>query len=668
MSALSYLHYWDDRGEPRGADIYRLPVDGPGWELSGPWEAGQLGFDRVLFSGQAGARAELQFRGSAIDLEILRSPGSGTARVWIDGSDARADLVPKAAGGVARLDLYAPESGFAALPLASGLPSGQHRMTLEVAGNRSPESVGELVMIRAAIAGEPAPRWPIWLGTTTAAAGILLALGSLAGWWSRRLRWRPAIERATVADAPALLMAAVLLTLAATIPAAGPGDPWFWVRLASLAGLGILGTAAPLALAVVTAAGWLLVPVAVPLGPLSLNPGELGLAALSGTWGLRSVLLGRVEFGIAGRHLPLLLLFLAAALAATAAAEYPKVAVRGLRLLVLEPMWLACLIATYLAGRRRVLVAGAVVGAAGVAALLALLSGGIDLLADGQAVRLRGAWGSPNGLALVLERGLPLALALVLAAVNRRFGLLALPLAIAAALLATLSRGGMLAGAVGAATLAQLAWGAPRPFLGRWLAPLVGLAVGLGSVVLALAGIGAETLDVRLRLWGSAALMAGDNLWLGVGPDNFLYHLPDYLDPGMWREPNLSHPHNLLLDAWLSLGVVGVAALVLLLTRAVGAIARGLAAREGTLFWADAGMLAAMAAGVAHGLLDNFYFRPELAAFFWLFVAYSLAAERDPRPGSRDKPAGDPAPGEPPRPATRPRVSRRARRPGPDRE
>lgn len=606
----------------------------------------------MLFSGQAGARAELEFRGSAIDLEILEGPGSGMARIWIDGSDARADLVPKSPGGVARLDLYAAESGFAALPLASGLPPGLHRMTLEVAGASAPESVGELVMIRAAIAGEPAPRWPFWLGSAAAAAGVALALGSLLNWWSGRWRWRPAIERVRVADAPALLLAAVLLTVAATMPAAGPGDPWFWIRLASLAALGMLGTAAPAAVAVASAAGWLLAPVAVPLGPLNLNPGELGLAALTGAWGLRATLLGRVEFGIAGRHLPLLLLFLGAALAATAAAEYPKVAVRGLRLLVLEPLWLGCLIATYLAGRRRLLLAGAVVGAAGIAAVLALLSGGIELFADGQLNRLRGPWGSPNGLAQLLERGLPLALALAAAGANRRIGLSALLLAIAAALLATLSRGGWLAGAVAAAALAQFAWGAARPFLGRWLAPLVGLAVGIGLVISALAGIGADTLDVRLRLWGSAALMAGDHPWLGVGPDNFLYRLPDYLDPQMWREPNLSHPHNLLLDAWLSLGLVGVAALALLLTRSVSVIARGLTARGGALFWADAGILAAMAAGVAHGLLDNFYFRPELAAFFWLFFAYSLAVERDPLGDWREGPPGDPAAGGRRRPET----------------
>ena len=602
----------------------------------------------MLFSGQAGARAELEFRGSAIDLEILEGPGSGMARIWIDGSDARADLVPKSAGGVARLDLYATESGFAAVPLASGLPSGLHRMTLEVVGTRAPDSAGELVMIRAAIAGEPAPRWPIWLGTAAAAAGAALALGSLLNWWSGRWRWRPVIERVQIADAPALLLAAVLLTLVATIPAAGPGIPGSGFVFASLAALGLLGTAAPAALATVTVAGWLLAPVAVPLGPLNLNPGELGLAALTGAWGVRAILLGRVEFGIASRHLPLLLLFLGAALAATAAAEYPKVAVRGLRLLVLEPLWLGCLVATYLVGRRPVAAGRRGRRAAGIAACAGDALGRDRILrrrpvgpparALGLAERLgagaRKRTAAGPGPRPCRSRGEP-ANRVVGAAAGDRGRAAGYPVA---RRLAGRSGGGGGPGPArlgrGASVSGPLAGAAGRPCGRDWIGDF-----GIGR-------------DSALTPWtcgcgfgGSAALMAGDNLWLGVGPDNFLYRLPDYLDPQMWREPNLSHPHNLLLDAWLSIGVAGVAALALLLTRSVSVIARGLNARGGVLFWADAGILAAMAAGVAHGLLDNFYFRPELAAFFWLFVAYSFAVERDPQ--GEESPGGPAAAGRP---------------------
>ena len=48
--------------------------------------------------------------------------------------------------------------------------------------------------------------------------------------------------------------------------------------------------------------------------------------------------------------------------------------------------------------------------------------------------------------------------------------------------------------------------------------------------------------------------MARDNWLFGVGPDNFLTHYRAYMLPEAWREPNISHPHNLLLDAWVSLG------------------------------------------------------------------------------------------------------------------
>ena len=49
----------------------------------------------------------------------------------------------------------------------------------------------------------------------------------------------------------------------------------------------------------------------------------------------------------------------------------------------------------------------------------------------------------------------------------------------------------------------------------------------------------------------------------GVGLDGFLYaYRSRYVLPSAWEEPNLSHPHNLLLDAWTRLGLAGVAVVV----------------------------------------------------------------------------------------------------------
>ena len=69
------------------------------------------------------------------------------------------------------------------------------------------------------------------------------------------------------------------------------------------------------------------------------------------------------------------------------------------------------------------------------------------------------------------------------------------------------------------------------------------------------------TAVLRLRLWQSALEMVRDHPLWGIGLDQFLYLYPTYMHPDAWREPNLSHPHNLLLDFWLRLGLLGLVAL-----------------------------------------------------------------------------------------------------------
>ncbi len=65
----------------------------------------------------------------------------------------------------------------------------------------------------------------------------------------------------------------------------------------------------------------------------------------------------------------------------------------------------------------------------------------------------------------------------------------------------------------------------------------------------------------RLQLWRGAWNMIRDHPWLGVGLDNFLYaYRTRYVLPAGWQELNLSHPHNILLDFWTRLGVLGVIA------------------------------------------------------------------------------------------------------------
>ena len=122
---------------------------------------------------------------------------------------------------------------------------------------------------------------------------------------------------------------------------------------------------------------------------------------------------------------------------------------------------------------------------------------------------------------------------------------------------------------------------------------------------------------MRLKLWQGAWHMALDHPILGVGPDNFLYaYRTTYVLPSAWEELNLSHPHNILLDLWTRLGLVGVVvggwALVAAFRAAWHAFRRGAAD-----VWPLAlGLLAGLTATVAHGLIDNSLFLPDLMGLF----------------------------------------------------
>ncbi len=132
----------------------------------------------------------------------------------------------------------------------------------------------------------------------------------------------------------------------------------------------------------------------------------------------------------------------------------------------------------------------------------------------------------------------------------------------------------------------------------------------------------ATTSAVRVSVWQSALEMISDHPLHGVGLDGFLeLYRTSYIRPEAWREPLLSHPHNILLESWLSLGILGPVAYtwlvgsVLVLARR----ARGRAAGETWERAVSLGLAAGVVAGLAHGLVDRFLAgAPDLSAYLFL--------------------------------------------------
>lgn len=160
-----------------------------------------------------------------------------------------------------------------------------------------------------------------------------------------------------------------------------------------------------------------------------------------------------------------------------------------------------------------------------------------------------------------------------------------------------------------------------------------------------------STLSRRLYLWQSAWDMIRAYPIFGVGMDNWLcyysknsicdahqYHYwivnypPNpYPMTGLRDEPLLSHPHNIFLHVWVSIGIFGLLAFIALLALFFRLFARVLAfvrAQKGELVaqfqWMIVGVGAAMVAAVVQGMGDSAFLEQDLAFCFWMLVTALL--------------------------------------------
>jgi O-antigen ligase len=113
-------------------------------------------------------------------------------------------------------------------------------------------------------------------------------------------------------------------------------------------------------------------------------------------------------------------------------------------------------------------------------------------------------------------------------------------------------------------------------------------------------------------------MMLTDHPWLGVGLDNFLYQYRTvYILPPAWQEPNLSHPHNVVLEFATQLGL-GAVVILLWLLFAFYATAWPLYRRKSNPLLL--GLMSSMAVILGHGLVDQAFFQVDLAFSFFLII------------------------------------------------
>ncbi|MGH2486289.1 MAG: O-antigen ligase family protein [Ktedonobacterales bacterium] len=353
-----------------------------------------------------------------------------------------------------------------------------------------------------------------------------------------------------------------------------------------------------------------------------------------------------------------------------AIAGHPRVALRAYRWEIAEPLLYALGVLLYVRGRAALgLLLWSFLAAATLLASLAIIQvlvvhQSFSPLAQGNRLVAYGAGpgafpaatgivlGSGNNLGAWIERALPLALALGLcargASRRSRYAAWLCAAVCGLALYWSGSRGAWLGAAVGCLVVVVVYT------RNRW----VPLALGVLAVTLALWRRGAiwqallnghhGTGSLRLLLWLAALRMIRDHPILGFGPDQFLYHYSSlYTAHPYWvttlngqptiaaTQPTLAHPHNLILELWISggiLAVLGIAALLWAFWRRCAHLWRlGAAVSDARAVWAASvalGLAGALAATVVHGMVDSAYFVPDLALIFWMMVALLIGLAR----------------------------------------
>ena len=622
------------------------PVLGPGyhqethpalaWE--GEWidighESYSLGQARG--SPQAGARLRFRFRGTAVSLVVRRGPDTGIALVRINGSQSLAHRLDKDAGGQAMLDLYAPEDRWQEeVLLADRLPDREHLVEIDITGRRNLQSRDIGVDIDAIVVVRDRPLWPYVL-VGGLYVGFIAAIGWILTGWLRQRHWpnellgkimgrtASGIWQYETARFGLLLLVAGLLWI---VPVAA--SQYLLVVLLGLAAL--VWPRALLFVVATTLPFAVLTPVA---GRLALPVSEILTVLLAGSLLVHTFLQQRL---VIERRV---FFWWAVGLLAIGAvsllfSHYGVFSLRELRQTIIVPV-LLFLVACWLLENRQqawrliqAFVAGSVVAAA-VALVEPIVDPDAVVQAEG-VLRLSGFYPSPNHLAMIVERALPLVVA---AGMFKLWpSRVAWPIAgvLAVALLGSFSRAGWIAGLV---ILLFFIWvllpelrQRVRLFGGVILVAVLlfagGVTLGPERVRSLLSVEPGTTTHIRLVNGQSSLQMIADYPITGVGLDNYLYVHAQYLNPAAWREPNLSHPHNLFLDFWLRLGIVGLAFIIGFLVRFFMLTHRiAYSSQKGETRALGIGLAGSQLAAVTHGMLDNYYFLPDLASWFWLTAA-----------------------------------------------
>ncbi len=648
------------------------------WDFSA--EFGADSSEKYIENGDIRDRVTFDFYGTDIGLRVRRADFRSRFYVTIDGQPA--NLRPSDEfGTTVVLDAPNPNEDYLTVePVAGNLEPGRHR--LEVIAHRG-WSQWALNGFSVGYQPPTTPLfvsvglWAIALGSLMMAvrSNSQLESGSTQRWWNTSQARFAKLNQWTQLATVTLLSLAVALTgwqiwgsgalglyrrlgdgqqLALTVGTAAIFfvTPWFVVYLIALVLLTLLISFRPiygLALIAISIPFYGRAHMILPLfGDTGLyktifdrfvfSPTEIFtwvvLAAVLFRWLVNRDRTARLQLPQLSRIDWAVVTFVAVATLSLAFTERRDVAFNEWRWVILEPALFYALIRHIKPSRQGwwlildcFVISGVIVALYGLAQIV---FGFQDLItAEFGLKRIQSIYGSPNNVALYFGRILPLLLAIVLFSNSslRRWLYLLAALLLGLTFILTISKGGILV-ALPIACLILLAYWLRQQ--GRTVWPYIAGCLLLGLIGLTallqipqLAGrldLLGETSFVRVNLWRASLEIIREHPWFGVGMDNFLYaHRGRYILEAQWREPNLNHPHNIILDYATRLGLLGLIAGGWVWAEFGRSLAT-IRSADPTTRPLHIGLIATFGYMLAHGLVDHSFFLIDLAFSFFLLL------------------------------------------------
>jgi len=662
------------RSRPVAAENGLYPATTPHARYSGVWTFGSMGAD---IGWVQDSQLDFEFLGQAVSLLLRQDNYVGYLYPSIDGQ--RPNATPHDASGNAYIVLTSGslEPEVKLVPVATGLPENQH--TLHVIADRGWD--------RWAVAGfgvnsqDLATPYNSQVLVAWIAVAISFTSVLVAGW---QAKWKiipnplTALNRqmgniskiVVGAIASLTLMTGMLLTWGDNTPHILKREPvqlglaiisagiiylepnFILVSLAAMALFVLIYNQLELGLTLVIFwSPFFLFPV--ELYRFAFPMAEILILITGGAWLLHSLVdIGKRRQSAVSqfKFSPLsyltklnaldfcILAFVILGIVSLSWAELKSPALTELRVLILEPALFYCIFRSVPMRQKTavrlvdaLLLAGSMVAAIG---LFQFLQGDAVITAEAGARRLASVYGSPNNVGLLLGRCIPFALAFALLPIDPKRRIVATVLLLMMGLAVVLSQSvGAIFIGVPSAVLAVLLLTRRKYARVILVSVLVIVAIGflfsLQSERFARVLVfDSGTNFYRIRVWQSAINVIQDYPATGLGLDQFLYAFRGrYIMPDAWQERDLSHPHNIILDFWVRLGVSGITLFFVIEVFFWKYVRKAVVvhhAEKPISYAITVGIMGSMINLLSHGLIDNSVFVQDLVYVFILMMGLAV--------------------------------------------